>query len=265
MYHEFAKDPVVQCLEHADQRHYVVILCLKCDGTLDRNISKANRDRLVYRGLGLAPADAEQVKKKLQELKLIDRKWQPNGWDQRQYISDTSTQRTRKYRTNKELGNVPGTSRERHCDGPDTETDTDIEPPPRGRFCPDDFNPDPDRHKILLETRGDLNFQTELLTFKSHEFPTTKSNWQKAWEKWCLGAPYRLVPGPKRAGEAKARSAWSIVKTLAVDASTARGKCTDQLVRDVVKALGGWHAFGRSRDIDQMWWSFRDKYLELSG
>lgn len=127
MYHEFAKDPAVQCLAFEDQRHYVVILCMKCDGTIDRPISKTNRDRMIYRGLGLDPSNAEEAKRRLMEMDLIDKDWQPKGWDKRQFKSDASTQRTRKYRKNNETGNVPGTSQERHCDAPEADTDTDTD------------------------------------------------------------------------------------------------------------------------------------------
>jgi hypothetical protein len=121
----------MQCPDFPDQRHYVVLLCMKCDGTLDRKLTKNNRDRIISRGLGLDVSAAEEVKKKLIEMKLIDKKWFPIGWSKRQYESDGSTQRTRKYRKTKEVGNVTGTSRERHkpvtVTPPEADTETDTE------------------------------------------------------------------------------------------------------------------------------------------
>lgn len=130
MYHEFATDPVIQCLAFEDQRHYVVILCMKCDGLLDRKVLPSMRDRLIYRALGLDPNSAEEAKRRLSEVGLIDKNWQPKGWDKRQFQSDSSTERSRKYRKNKESCNVAETSQQRHRDAPDTDTDTDKDNPP---------------------------------------------------------------------------------------------------------------------------------------
>jgi hypothetical protein len=105
-YSEFAGDPVMQSLAFEDQRHFVMVLCLKCNGTLDRDLPAARRDIIICRGLGLDPATAAEVKRRLQEVDLIDKNWQPRSWDKRQYASDVSTKRVRKYRKDKDTGNV---------------------------------------------------------------------------------------------------------------------------------------------------------------
>jgi hypothetical protein len=112
MYAEWASDPVVQSLSFDDQRHHAVLLCLKCNGTLDRAIANDQRERIILRGLGLDNITAGEVKRRLLEVGLIDDSWQPNGWDKRQYTSDLSTNRVRKYRNNKESGNVTETAHE---------------------------------------------------------------------------------------------------------------------------------------------------------
>ena len=109
MYSEFANDPVVQSLSFDDQRHYVMILCLKCQGVLDRKLTPQNRNRIIYRGLGLDALAAEEAKKRLMEVGLIFHSWQPKAWKKRQYISDVSTERVRKSRKNKDVGNVTET------------------------------------------------------------------------------------------------------------------------------------------------------------
>lgn len=109
MYAEWATDPVVQSLAFEDQRHHAVILCLKCNGTLDRDISIDQRERIIVRGLGLDQLTALEAKRRLLEVGLIDEDWQPRGWDKRQYSSDVSTDRVRKHRKEKESGNVPET------------------------------------------------------------------------------------------------------------------------------------------------------------
>jgi hypothetical protein len=130
MYSEFAGDAVIQSLAFEDQRHFVVLLCLKCDGTLDRPMDDRVRDRIICRGLGLDPVTAAEAKRRLQEVGLIDVSWQPSGWRKRQFVSDKSTERVRKYRKNKETGNVPETFQKRSRNGPDTDTDTDTDKPP---------------------------------------------------------------------------------------------------------------------------------------
>ena len=88
LYAEFAGDPVVQSLAFEDQRHFVVLLCLKCDGTLDRPISKKTRERIICRGLGLDPVTASEANRRLVEVGLISENWQPNGWEKWQSNDD---------------------------------------------------------------------------------------------------------------------------------------------------------------------------------
>lgn len=136
MYAEFASDPVVQSLAFEDQRHYAVLLCLKCNGTLDRPMDERVRDRIIYRGLGLDSKMAEEVRRRLGEVSLIGPDWQPLGWDKRQYVSDNSTSRVRKSRNNKKSGNVTETPGNSSCNGPDTDTEHNppIAPPAGGGF-----------------------------------------------------------------------------------------------------------------------------------
>lgn len=120
-YAEFSSDPVVQSLAFEDQRHYVVILCLKCAGVIDRNISATSKRRIILRALGLDSVSGDEAQRRLMEVGLISKNWQPKGWDKRQFQSDLSTQRVRKSRKNKETGNVSETLPERPGNGPDTE------------------------------------------------------------------------------------------------------------------------------------------------
>lgn len=129
-YAEFAGDPVVQSLAFEDQRHFVVLLCLKCNGTLDRPMDPKVRDRIVCRGIGLDPVAAAEAKRRLEEVGLIDKNWQPSGWNTRQYISDNSTPRVSKHRKTKKTGNVASAFQKRSCNAPDTDTDTDTDKPP---------------------------------------------------------------------------------------------------------------------------------------
>jgi len=99
LYAEFVSDPKVQLLAFEDQRHFVALLCLKCNGTLDTDaVSVDHRERMIARALGLDPASAAEAKRRLKEIALIDDHWQPVRWSTRQYESDSSTQRVHKFR-----------------------------------------------------------------------------------------------------------------------------------------------------------------------
>lgn len=109
-YHEFATDPISQSLTHIEQRHYIIILCLKCNGVLDRKLSPKNRESIIKKALDISDAEFEQTKNKLIEIDYIDDSWQPVKWDKRQYKSDGSTERSRKSRINKESKSVAATN-----------------------------------------------------------------------------------------------------------------------------------------------------------
>lgn len=116
MYSEFVSDPKVQLLAFEDQRHFIALLCLKCNETLDSAApSQAFRDRMIAKALGLSPDAALEAKRRLLEVGLIDQEWQPVAWETRQYESDSSATRTRAYRERlKQEQNE--TSQERHSD-----------------------------------------------------------------------------------------------------------------------------------------------------
>lgn len=165
MYSEWASDPVVQSLAFEDQRHHAVLLCLKCNGTLDRDIADAQRERIIVRGLGLDPATAAEVKSRLLEVGLIDSDWQPNGWDKRQFTSDISTNRVRKYRGNKGTGNVPETLHETtgnsFGNAPDTEQNrADTEQQPLSGLPPD-ITPAEQKRNYTQEAETILDFLNE--------------------------------------------------------------------------------------------------------
>jgi hypothetical protein len=102
MYHEFAGDPNVQCLAFEDQRHFVMVLCFKASGFLDRDMpSEDFRHRAVARALGLDATQAGEVRRRLLEVGLIDADWHPLAWERRQFKSDNSYERVKKYRASK--------------------------------------------------------------------------------------------------------------------------------------------------------------------
>lgn len=115
----------LRLLAFEDRWHYVAILCCKGAGLLDGKRPDFVR-RVVAIKLGLAQAELDEVVRRLSDVNLIDAKtMQPVGWNERQFESDNSTDRVRKYRKNKKSGNVSETSQKRFGNGPYTDTDTE--------------------------------------------------------------------------------------------------------------------------------------------
>lgn len=130
MYVDFLNDPKMVKLAFEDQRHFIGLLALKSDGALDdEDCDPDLLDRIVAQRLWIDHAIIREVKKRLIAAGLIDEAWQPVAWNRRQCQSDSSTERTRRYRSRqaqKEAGDDE-TSPERHGDGADREVDTDKE------------------------------------------------------------------------------------------------------------------------------------------
>ncbi len=130
LYSELPHDERIEEIAFEDRWHYINILCMKCSGILDKEYQNDKmRERKIARELGVDTETAEFVCARLVEVGLIDDAWQPTGWDKRQFSSDSSTGRVRKYRESKkkktENGNVTGVKR--YSNGTESEADTDSE------------------------------------------------------------------------------------------------------------------------------------------
>ena len=123
LYGEIVSDPKVQLLDFADQRHFVMVLALKCNGTLDADYpTNEISARAICKALGLGFEEGAQVFERLSKIGLITSGWQPKKWDERQFLSDHSAQRTKRWRDGKKrssetLQNVTVTASDRHGDG----------------------------------------------------------------------------------------------------------------------------------------------------
>ena len=116
LYSEFATDPKVQMLSEANQRRYIMLLCLRCS-----NGDVTLHDEEVAFQLRISNEDWEATKAVLVAKGLIGEDNSPSAWDRRQYRSDSSAERVRRHRENKKQQcNVTVTA-------PDTDTDTDTD------------------------------------------------------------------------------------------------------------------------------------------
>lgn len=139
MYSDFMFDDKIEFLAFEDQRHYIVLLCMKNAGLLDKEyLQEGMLERVVAKRLGLLGETFESARKRLVEAGLIDMKFQPLAWDKRQFISDhdsTAADRKRRERARKSELTNGGTDMSRvtsqtsvtNVTALDTETDTDTE------------------------------------------------------------------------------------------------------------------------------------------
>jgi hypothetical protein len=114
MYARFITDPDVEELSFEDQRHYVFLLCMKCDGLLDKDFDDPEkRDRAIARRLGLQGEAYTFAKDRLIGSRLVDENLQPRSWNSLQFKSDHSAaERQRKSRSNRRVTTM---SRDSHA------------------------------------------------------------------------------------------------------------------------------------------------------
>lgn len=101
MYTDFLSDPKMIAIAFEDQRHYIAVLALKAEGTLDQGGDIPVMDRIVSQRLWLDYASITDVKKRLVDAGLISEDWQPIAWEKRQKRSDgdpTNSERQRRFR-----------------------------------------------------------------------------------------------------------------------------------------------------------------------
>jgi uncharacterized protein YifN (PemK superfamily) len=118
-YSEFATDPKVQIMPEHMQRRLVMILCLRSSNVLATLLATE-----IAFSLRITEQELAETKAVFIDKGFIDNDWNVLNWDKRQYVSDSSTERSRKYREKRKQDvqqpcNVAATL-------PDTDTDTDI-------------------------------------------------------------------------------------------------------------------------------------------
>lgn len=128
-YGEFVNDPKVQLLSEVTQRRFIMLLCLRCNvnSNDDVTLHETLTDENIAFQLRIPLENWQETKQILLNKNLIDGHNVPVNWDKRQFISDTSNARVRKYREKKKNGlkqqcNVTGNE---GVTPPDTESDTE--------------------------------------------------------------------------------------------------------------------------------------------
>lgn len=126
--------------------------------------------------------------------------WLVTKFRERQYESDTSTERTRKHRSNDVPTNENGTP-------PETESDTETESPPEGppqalngtkpkkiaTRIPDKFTVTPEMESWALSNAPDVDWVMETKQFVNHYKSKSGKgsmwlDWNRTWQNWILRA-----------------------------------------------------------------------------
>jgi hypothetical protein len=226
MYTEAVDDEKLSLLAFEDRWHFIALLCCKGQGILDAGGTLLMRKVAVK--LGITVATLEEVARRLGEVELIDpATLQPTAWDDRQFRSDSSTDRVRAYRERMKRnpqrdGNVSETFPERDGNGgvtaqdTDTDTDTEAEAEEKHKRSASPVGDTPVSDKALdtrfLKKQGvDAQHAKDWLAVRRKKrLPLTVTAWQATCEEAAKAGmtPADAVAMSAREGWAGFKSSW---------------------------------------------------------
>ena len=96
LYSEFATDPKVQMMSEANQRRFVMLLCLRCS-----NEHVTLHDEEVAFQLRISNEEWSATKAVFVAKNMINEDNTPTSWDKRQFASDSSAERVARHREKK--------------------------------------------------------------------------------------------------------------------------------------------------------------------
>jgi len=173
-------------LPEAMQRRYVMLLCLKCSEVLET----LHETEIAFQ-LRLDEAQLIETKQLFISKNFIDKQWNILNWDKRQFVSDSSTMRVRKYRDKKKQPSNDGeTLQKRSSNAIDTEADTDKKQnSKRGSRLANDWGLPNEWEYWANKERPDLNAMQVADQFKDFWCAKpgkdgVKLDWAATWRNW---------------------------------------------------------------------------------
>jgi len=118
MYSEFAFDHKLQMMTEAEQRRFVMLLCLRCS-----NGDVTLHDTQIAFQLRISMQDWQATKAVFVQHGIIDSDNKVMNWEKRQFISDSSRERVARYR--ERHGNAKSNMSNVTVTAQDTDTDTE--------------------------------------------------------------------------------------------------------------------------------------------
>jgi len=176
LYTEFASDPKVQLLDETLQRRFIMLLCLAGAGiTPTTNVSEV--DFLLRIGV----SECERTRSILVAKGLIDDNWFPKKWTKRQFESDSSTERVKRFRKRQRAvtEDVSGTA---------SEQSRAEQSQKRATRIPEDFVLTDDRRLVAEAER--LPAERTFAKFRDYWQSASgqkarKIDWEATWRNWC--------------------------------------------------------------------------------
>lgn len=155
-YSEMIDDEKLRLLAFEDRWHYVAILCCKCGGILDDDCDRSLLRRKVAVKMGVQMRELDEISRRLSEVGLIDEDTlQPIKWSDRQFESDSSKERMRRYRERQRNQQLEGMKRNGDVTVTVQETETDTETDKnRGKTAKRFVPPTPDEVRSYCKERN---------------------------------------------------------------------------------------------------------------
>lgn len=188
LYTEFASDPKVQLLDETLQRRFVMLLCLAGAGvTPTSDVSEVD---FVLR---IGVSECERTRSIFVSKGLIDEHWFPKKWTKRQFESDSSTGRVKRFRQRQKSVTEDVT------ETPSEQSRTE-QSQKRATRIPEDFVLTDDRRLVAEAER----LPAERVFAKFCDYwrgasgaKARKVDWEATWRNWCRSEADRNPGGAK--------------------------------------------------------------------
>lgn len=197
LYSEFAFDPKVQLLDETLQRRFIMLLCLAGAG-----VTPTNDVSEVDFALRIGVSECERTRSLLVSKGLIGDDWFPKKWTKRQFESDSSTERVKRFRKRHKgvTDDVTGTASEQ------SRAEQNVG---RATRIPDDFLLT-DERRLVAEAEK-LPAERTFAKFSDYwraagGAKARKIDWEATWRNWCRTEADRQ---PKTSAKVNGKSPYS--------------------------------------------------------
>ena len=192
LYDEVLNDPKVQRLAGDTFKFWINVLCI---ASKHGGVLPSIEDMAFELRVSVAVCTSEINVLKQAGLIDGDKRLRPHGWDKRQYKSDTSTERVKRFR--ERSSNVAVTVDET---GPDTEADTEqkqiqkydkVIMRSKGSRLSEDWVPSNEEQDFARQLGIDPTSEAD--RFRDYWIAQpgqkgVKTNWSSTWRNWCRNA-----------------------------------------------------------------------------
>lgn len=179
LYAEFATDPKVQMLSEAMQRRLIMLFCLQCSNGIE-TFHETLRETTLAFALRISEAELAETKDVFLSRGFINEDWTLVNWNDRQFVSDSSTARVRKHREAKKQASETSETLPKRSSNALEQNRTDIKELPvftgdAQKKVPD--NPD----NPAIPAKPSVAF---MQFWDAWPNTARKADRKKCWEKW---------------------------------------------------------------------------------